>query len=627
MKLATSKSLPQEYNRGFIARLLQQIDDQVNNLTDGKVNAVTNSYTAAPTGGTHAVGDFVRNTNTVEIGTAPSAYVILGWICTVAGTPGTFTEVRADASGSISVAGPGSSTDNAVARWNGTGGNSIQNSVVLIGDTGAITGVTTLGMSGQLTSTLVTGTSPLVVASTTKVANLNADLLDDKNGEFYLSGDYGSTGILTGGGLSIGTGGAGVATTFTIAAGTGRVVDPTTNPPTVTDVTWSAKTNVAVTNIATQLVTFVAIDSAGNVQQSATIWTPAQNRDYIAIGVVVHSNQTTVNAVNQGQGPLQSLGNQFVDLSLSLGTFNITGNVFSANGANLKLNKSAGSVFRQGANYTTLTDNPHVVTLGALTQASLRMQNQTGAGSASTTDIDPNNYDVGGVTTSVPANKFSILRIFSFVSNLVAVQRGQAVYNSLAEAKAAIQTETYVTNSILSANGILRGFLVVRQGTTDLTNSADAFFIETGRFGGSAGVGGLSVSTLQNVYDNSSTPEILTDATRLALTVRRGSGADSDNVFEGMNGAGTPTFTVTGGGAVSVAGQLTSTLTTGTAPLVVASTTKVSNLNADLLDDQSGAYYLDSANFTGTNWTDLTDNGSTTLHTHVEILAFAAAYG
>jgi hypothetical protein len=55
---------------------------------------------------------------------------------------------------------------------------------------------------------------------------------------------------------------------------------------------------------------------------------------------------------------------------------------------------------------------------------------------------------------------------------------------------------------------------------------------------------------------------------------------------------------------------------TGTAPFTVLSTTKVTNLNADLLDDQSGAYYLNSANFTGTNWTDLTDAGETTLHTH-----------
>ena len=55
---------------------------------------------------------------------------------------------------------------------------------------------------------------------------------------------------------------------------------------------------------------------------------------------------------------------------------------------------------------------------------------------------------------------------------------------------------------------------------------------------------------------------------------------------------------------------------TGTAPLTISSTTKVANLNVDLLDDQTGSYYLDSANWTGTNATDLTDAGATTLHKH-----------
>jgi len=67
-----------------------------------------------------------------------------------------------------------------------------------------------------------------------------------------------------------------------------------------------------------------------------------------------------------------------------------------------------------------------------------------------------------------------------------------------------------------------------------------------------------------------------------------------------------------------------SDVATGTAPIIVASTTKVANLNADLLDDQSGAFYLDSANFTGANWTDLTDGGDTTLHTHTNITGNAA---
>lgn len=74
--------------------------------------------------------------------------------------------------GGSDVTGPASSTDKAIARFNGTGGNVIQNSTVTIADTtgnlvsnGTLTGT-------QLISNIVTGTAPLTVASTTQVANL-----------------------------------------------------------------------------------------------------------------------------------------------------------------------------------------------------------------------------------------------------------------------------------------------------------------------------------------------------------------------------------------------------------------------------------------------------------------------
>lgn len=371
----------------------------------------------------------------------------------------------------------------------------------------------------------------------------------------YVGG--GQSGVLTGGVLSIGTGGAGVATTFTIASGTGVIANNAVDPTTVTSVSWTAKTDVAVTDILTQLVTFVAIDSNGDVIQSATDFTPEQMRQYIVIGVVVHSNQTTVNAVNQAHVVAYNAGGQLADLMYGIGIFNVSGNVFSANGANMTINKSAGSLFRRGANYSSLTENPHIVTTGALTQAPLRMQNVTGAGAASTTDVDVANYDVAGVTTAIsPATRFSILRVFLFQSNLVAVQRGQATYLSLAEAKAAIQTESYTTNAILAANGLLRGFIVAQANATSLNDTSKVFFIDAGKFGGTAGVGGLSVSTLQDAYDNSSTPEVLTDATRGALTVKQGSGADTDAVIEVQNGAGTPVATVTGEGNITVSGTV-----------------------------------------------------------------------
>lgn len=49
------------------------------------------------------------------------------------------------------VNGPSSSTDNAVARFNGTGGTAIQNSAVIIDDSNNVTGVVALTASGLIT--------------------------------------------------------------------------------------------------------------------------------------------------------------------------------------------------------------------------------------------------------------------------------------------------------------------------------------------------------------------------------------------------------------------------------------------------------------------------------------------
>ncbi len=71
-------------------------------------------------------------------------------------------------------------------------------------------------------------------------------------------------------------------------------------------------------------------------------------------------------------------------------------------------------------------------------------------------------------------------------------------------------------------------------------------------------------------------------------------------------------------GAYEIRAQtLEADVSTGTAPLTIASTTKVDNLNADKLDDQEGTYYLDPGNLSsavavnkgGTGATSLTDGG------------------
>ena len=59
---------------------------QVNDLTEGRVAAVTNASSAVPSTGTWNQGDFVRKINTVEAGTAASKYVITGWIRITSGS-------------------------------------------------------------------------------------------------------------------------------------------------------------------------------------------------------------------------------------------------------------------------------------------------------------------------------------------------------------------------------------------------------------------------------------------------------------------------------------------------------------------------------------------------------------
>jgi hypothetical protein len=57
------------------------------------------------------------------------------------------------------VVGPASATDNAVARYDSTTGKLLQNSVVTVGDTGAVAGVTTLATSTSVTTPIVQATN------------------------------------------------------------------------------------------------------------------------------------------------------------------------------------------------------------------------------------------------------------------------------------------------------------------------------------------------------------------------------------------------------------------------------------------------------------------------------------
>lgn len=77
-----------------LTRLYGDIAQQVDGVSEGRIASVTNAGTAAPTTGVWQQGDFIRNSEPVEAGSAGSMYVVQGWVCVASGEPGTWKDSR-----------------------------------------------------------------------------------------------------------------------------------------------------------------------------------------------------------------------------------------------------------------------------------------------------------------------------------------------------------------------------------------------------------------------------------------------------------------------------------------------------------------------------------------------------
>lgn len=95
-KLSLEEFLSKDWNLGRMTELIYLLQDTVNGLSEGRIYQNYNSRTAAPSSANERfdVGDQVRNSLPSELGSAGSKYIILGWVCVAAGSPGTWREIR-----------------------------------------------------------------------------------------------------------------------------------------------------------------------------------------------------------------------------------------------------------------------------------------------------------------------------------------------------------------------------------------------------------------------------------------------------------------------------------------------------------------------------------------------------
>lgn len=261
--------------------------------------------------------------------------------------------------------------------------------------------------------------------------------------------------------------------------------------PTVVRVKTAAQTVPLDAGGLSRTVTWWLLDSAGAVVQQASKPTNTQRRTHLVLGVTAQSGGVIF--VDQSLPVILSHpSNQIADLMDALGPFSISGNLITPNGTNLKINQSAGTLFARAFNYFSgpvLTNDPHVNTTQSQTPAQFRYATQsTTVFPALVTDLDVANYDVGGVVTPIGggAGNSTIHRVWLFATNSasaqLAIQYGQTIYSSLANAVAAIGAGTHVVNPLFLGEGALVAYIAATRGATNLSDPAQATITMAGKF-------------------------------------------------------------------------------------------------------------------------------------------------
>lgn len=368
------------------------------------------------------------------------------------------------------------------------------------------------------------------------------------NREYYTA--MGNTGVLTYAGATSAS-----TTQINIGAVTGIIVNNETAPgtPTYTKISYAGATNVTVTTLGTGTVTYILLNSSATIVFQNTFPTSAQRKTSIYLGKVAHPLNVVQAVINEPDfiiSPLQ----QVRDWMQGINYINQGVSVYP-NGANLQLNNTAGTVIGDGINFVTDKTNPNTLTIAGGTGITFQYRNQAPITNTNTTVVDPANYDIAGVTTAIPGGSgvATIQYVFAVPGGVgLRIQRGQTVYSSLSAAIAAVGKEVFVVNPNFTKDALLIGVIVLTKSCTNLSDSTNCVILNADKFGQTGGAsGGISTATSQSAYNNSSQPIVLTNSTLGAWTVKRGSAADTNNVFAVQNGAGANTLTVTGAGVTN----------------------------------------------------------------------------
>ena len=341
-------------------------------------------------------------------------------------------------------------------------------------------------------------------------SNNLSDVSDSGISRANLAADIGDTGLLEGGLLTDGGG-----LTLNVAAGSGVIFDRTSSQenPLVTRVTWPAQSLALPADPGG--TRNIIVDGTGTLILEPIF---EIDRSELFLGAV------EINPAGDGielilNGTISSFRRS--EISSALGPINVAGNVFSGVPGTLNIQKGSGAFYSDSISYKTSPNSPNNTnnaSLNTSTGDTFRYTWRDNAGgyvfSFGNTLLIPGAFDDGTTPPGfyapgtppngvIPVNQWGYQIVFQEIeTNQIAIQFGDTFYSSLLLAQNSpklVPLNPLADSSVIVA----RAIIYHRGGGTDLTNPADAFFEDLGKFGSISTTGvGVASSGESNTASN-----------------------------------------------------------------------------------------------------------------------------
>jgi hypothetical protein len=330
-----------------------------------------------------------------------------------------------------------------------------------------------------------------------------------------------NTGLLNGGTLSTVNG----TNKFNVASGAGIIVNynasTTTDPyPTIKYVQWTSSVSQSLQFSSSAQITYVAIDSNGEISQTTIAPTALNFKDRIVLGRILHQSGSVTNGTISSPATAYAVNSNNADFIRSIGPLKVSGHLLEASGSTLSLKKTAGDSYVEGRNYVVNPNVPNYISAAddpAVTISKIYREHvsgstpiiDTGIGNAGYTTVDPTLYNNNGTLTAVGGGNYSVQRVYWFprsVNRALFVYYGNASYGTVNEAIAAVSTENFIEGDNTRGAAIFVAYLVLKGNASNLTNTSQALIIQAGVLRGSvagggatAGVGATNLASLTDV--------------------------------------------------------------------------------------------------------------------------------